>query len=81
LVASPTLKWISIDDIEGIDISESTSESDNSSAIALNFYPLRTSHGGSYMCTATLEIPLADINNLTSSNIENVTVQSESVYY
>ena len=63
LVASPTLKWILIDDVEGV--SESTSA--NSSALALNFYPLRTSHGGSYTCEATLEILQADIDNLTQA--------------
>ena len=77
LVASPTLKWISVEDIESV--SESTSV--NSSTLALNFHPLRTSHGGSYTCEATLDIPQADINNLTSSNTENITVQSKSVCY
>lgn len=73
LVASPTLKWISIEDT--VDISQSTVV--NSSALALNFHPLRTSHGGSYTCEATLDIPQTGISNLTSSNTENVTIQSK----
>ena len=79
LVASPTLKWKSVEDIEGISISESTSAI-NSSALVLSFHPLRASHGGPYTCEATLDIPQADINNLTSSNTENITVQSESIF-
>lgn len=75
LVASPTLKWISVEDIESV--SESTLV--NTSTLALNFHPLRTSHGGSYTCEATLDIPQADINNLTSSYTENMTIQSKSL--
>lgn len=77
LVVSPTLIWISIEDT--VDISQSMVV--NGSALALNFQPLRTSHGGSYTCEATLDIPLAGISNLTSRNTENVTVQSKSVAY
>ena len=73
LITSPVLKWIFIESIP--DISESSSF--NSSSWALIFHPLHTSHGGPYTCQATLNIPEAGITNLTSSNTENITVQSK----
>ena len=46
----------------------------NSSAVDYVFYPLRTSDGGQYTCTATVNIPQAGITDLQSSVVETITV-------
>ena len=46
----------------------------NSSSVDYVFYPLRTSDGGQYTCTATVNIPQAGITDLQSSGVETITV-------
>ena len=46
----------------------------NTSSLDYMFSPLRTSDGGQYTCTATVNIPQAGITDLQSSVIENITV-------
>ena len=48
-----------------------------SSSVEQSFSPLRTSDGGQYTCTATVNIPQAGIDNLSNTITETVTVQSE----
>ena len=57
--------------------SDST-KAEGSSSVEQSFSPLRTSDGGQYTCTATVNIPQAGIAN-SSSTTETVTVQSELV--
>lgn len=71
LIVKPTLKWILTSNIANIFESEV-----NSSTLALVFNPLYTSHGGVYTCEASVDIPEANIHNLTSTATRNVTVQS-----
>ena len=46
----------------------------NTSSLDYMFSPLRTSDGGQYTCTATVNIPQAGIIDLQSSVIEIITV-------
>ena len=46
----------------------------SSSSLDYTFSPLRTSDGGQYICTATVNIPQAGITNLQNSVTENITV-------
>ena len=46
----------------------------NSSSVEYVFSPLRTSHGGQYTCTATVNIPQAEITDRTTSATENIIV-------
>ena len=46
----------------------------NSSSVDYVFFPLRTSDGGQYTCTATVNIPQAGITDLQSSAVETITV-------
>ena len=46
----------------------------NTSSLVYPFSPLRTSDGGQYTCTATVNIP--GITNCHSSAVKNVTVSS-----
>ena len=46
----------------------------NSSSVEYVFSPLKTSHGGQYTCTATLNIPQAGITDLTTSATETIIV-------
>ena len=48
----------------------------NTSSLVYTFSPLRTSDGGQYTCTATVNIPQAGITDLQSSAVENTTVAS-----
>ena len=48
----------------------------NSSSLDYMFSPLRTSDGGQYTCTATVNIPRAGIIDLQNSAMWNVTVAS-----
>ena len=48
----------------------------SSSAVEYMFSPLRTSDGGQYTCTATINIPQAGVTDLSTSEMENVTVAS-----
>ena len=48
----------------------------NNSVLQHTFSPLRTSDGGSYNCTAIVNIPGAGVTNLTASTVENITVKS-----
>ena len=49
----------------------------NTSSLVYKFSPLRTSDGGQYTCTATVNIPQAGITDLQSSIKENISVTSE----
>ena len=48
----------------------------NISFLDYPFSPLRTSDGGQYNCTATVNIPQAGITDLQGSAVENITVAS-----
>ena len=48
----------------------------NSSSVDYVFSPLRTSDGGQYTCTATVNIPQAGITDLQSSAVDSITVAS-----
>ena len=61
-----------------IDFSNLTLASDNSS-VGHTFSPLKTSHGGQYTCTATINIPQSGITTLNQSATWNITVASECV--
>ena len=49
----------------------------SSSSLIYTFSPLRTSDGGQYTCTATVNIPQAGITDLKSTAIETLSVASE----
>ena len=48
----------------------------NSSSLDYMFSPLRTSDGGQYTCTATVNIPRAGILDLQNSAVGSITVAS-----
>ena len=48
----------------------------NGSSLDYMFSPLKTSDGGLYACTATVNIPQAGIIDLQNSAVGNVTVAS-----
>ena len=68
LTAEPVVDWIWIE--------SANSTLMNGSVLTID--PLKTSHAGAYTCEATLSIPRADINNLTSTVTKNITVRSKS---
>ena len=49
----------------------------SSSSLIYTFSPLRTSDGGQYTCTATVNIPQAGITDLKSTAIKTLSVTSE----
>ena len=51
----------------------------DTSSLIYTFTPLRTSDGGEYTCTTTVNIPEAEITNLQSSTTQTITVSSQ--YY
>ena len=55
------------------------SSMNNTSSLDYMFTPLRTSDGGEYTCTTTVNIPEAEITNLQSSTTNTITVSSQ--YY
>ena len=48
----------------------------NTTSVDYTFSPLRTSDGGHYTCTATINIPQAGITNLTALNVGTINVSS-----
>ena len=54
---------------------------EGSSSVEQSFSPLRTSDGGQYTCTATVNVPQAGIANLSNTIKETVNVQSELVCF
>ena len=46
----------------------------NSSSVNYVFSPLKTSNGGQYTCTATVNTPQAGITDLQSSSVKTITV-------
>ena len=66
LVVLPDLKIVSPNSTE---VSAVTN-----SSVDYVFSPLRTSDGGQYTCTATVNIPQAGITDLQSSAVETITV-------
>ena len=46
----------------------------NTASVDYIFSPLRTSDGGHYTCTATINIPQAGIANLTALNVGTINV-------
>ena len=55
------------------------SSMNNTSSLIYTFTPLRTSDGGEYTCTATVNILEAEITDLQSSTTKTITVSSQ--YY
>ena len=51
----------------------------SSSSLDYTFSPLRTSDGGQYTCTATVNIPQAGITDLQNSITENITVVGKNL--
>ena len=43
----------------------------------LTFTPLRTSHGGSYICRTSVDIPVISLSSINSESTTNITVQSK----
>ena len=79
LVVQPTVEWSG-----GSVGSESVSVGDimrdgATSTRQITFSPLRTSHGGQYMCQADINIPSIGLMR-TASSSRDVTVQSEWLY-
>ena len=63
-----------------MEIESSTSTlAEGNSSVEHTFSPLKTSDGGEYTCTATINIPQACITNLNRSATGNITVASECV--
>ena len=52
----------------------------SSSSLDYTFSPLRTSDGGQYTCTATVNIPQAGITDLQNSITENITIVGKILY-
>ena len=48
----------------------------SSSSVEYMFSPLKTSDGGQYNCTATINIPQAGITDINTSVMANITVAS-----
>lgn len=73
LIMAPVLRWSSVEDIFN------TSETDSiyGTSLPLTFSPLHTSHGGTYTCEISLDIPQAGIINLTNTVTKKISVQSK----
>ena len=69
-MGTPTLAWSR----DGMELVVGAA----SGSLSLTFSPLTTSHGGMYMCTARLTIPLAGVD-VTGNNATNVRIQSKVV--
>ena len=50
---------------------------ENNSSLVYTFSPLRTSDGGQYTCTATVNIPEPGIIDLQASKTDTITVESQ----
>ena len=68
LVVEPDLKIVTLN--------STLASVNNNSVLQHMFSPLTTSDGGSYTCTAIVNIPGARVTDLTASTAENITVKS-----
>ena len=76
LQITPTLKWTLPGTTDDTTIGDQ-SNTENMSSISLNFNPLRTSHGGVYVCEATVNISGITLQSQTAN--ETVRVQSKFI--
>ena len=82
LVAQPDVIWVDsggnavmsgVNDVNVGNVMRSGRES----TLGLEFNPLHTSHGGQYICRATINIPSIGVSGLSGSSSQNVVVQSK----
>ena len=71
LVHSPILMW------SGPGVDQNSTELSGESPLSLTFFPLHTSHGGVYTCTASLNIPETGVS---VSGVGMVTIVVQSMY-
>ena len=71
LISNPDMKIVFPDSTVLTDMS--------ATSVQYIFSPLRTSDGGQYNCTATINIPQAGIANLNTSKLKTITVSSQFV--
>ena len=76
LQTTPTLKWTLPGTTDDTTIGDQTNI-ENMSSISLNFNPLRTSHGGVYVCEATANISSITLQSQTAN--ETVCVRSKFI--
>ena len=76
LQATPTLTWMLPGTTDDTTIGDQSNAEDMSS-ISLNFNPLRTSHGGVYVCESTVNISGITPQRQTAN--ETVRVQSKFI--
>ena len=69
LISNPDMKIVSPNSTLVADM--------DTTSVQYTFSPLRTSDGGQYNCTATINIPKAGIANLNTSKLKTVTVSSQ----
>ena len=72
LISNPDMKIV---------FSNSTLVADMDTSVQYTFYPLRTSDGGQYNCTAIINIPGTGVRNLSTSTRETIKVSSEFPFY
>ena len=77
VISVPSVEWLNI----GSTDSSITQPPQTNDAVSANrlltFNPIRTSHGDSYTCQATVNIPLANISDRINNTSQNIRVQSK----
>ena len=76
LVHPPVVLWVGVATTNShVIVKERNSFS--ASNVTVTFDPLRTSHGGQYICQADYDIPAANLASNLRTQMHTVTVQSE----
>ena len=77
VITVPNLEWVSINSSDTNITQPQQINGIVSANRSLTFNPIHTSHGRGYTCRASIDIPLANINDRSNTDNEDVRVQSK----
>ena len=79
VISVPSVEWVDIGNTDSSITQPSQTNGTVSASRLLTFNPIRTSHGDSYTCQASINISLANISNRSNTDSQDVRVQGKLI--
>ena len=79
VISAPGVEWVNIGSTDSSITQPPQTNGTVSANRSLTFNPIRTSHGDSYTCQATVNIPLANVSDRNNNTSQDVRVQSKLI--
>ena len=79
VISVPSVEWVNTGSTDSSITQPPQTNSTVSASRSLTFNPIRTSHGDSYTCQASANIPLANISNRSNTDSQDVRVQGKLI--